>query len=61
MIYNNPYVPFEIILRNYGKQGKNDNFLAKHSRNRVKLTSKFLKSLQIYMNKVKNKVEYQSR
>ena len=41
MIYNNPYVPFKIILRNWGEQGKNGNFLGKHSRNRVKL--KFLK------------------
>ena len=43
MIYNNPYVPFEIILRNQGEQGKNGNFLGKHSQNRVKLTLQFLK------------------
>ena len=33
MIYNNAYVPIEIILRrNLGEQGKNGDFLGKHSR-----------------------------
>ena len=47
MIYNSPYVPFEIILRSQGEQGKNGDFLGKHSQN-SKINFKIFKNFFRY-------------